>query len=103
MVDDKTIYSIHKDFKSYNAITFELDDQLLANDNMLLNYVYNERRNNRYLIRYPGATRGYIQVDDDNVIINIKIYHDEYKTDSIYKSTVENSMKKFIGCKFIMI
>lgn len=102
MVNDKVIHSIKDTYKIYNIITLELDNQLKINVGgcPFKNYIYNDRYQNKYAIRYPGATRGHIEVDDNNIIVKIKIYHDEYHTDNIYKSTVENAMKKFIGYKF---
>lgn len=57
------------------------------------------------IIRVPGATRGKIVVDEENVIKEIVIYEDSalgcvrcYK-----KAILKESFKEYIGCKLIFI
>lgn len=53
------------------------------------------------LIRYPGATRGNIIVDDNMIIKEINLYNDECHTDKIYNSEIRDCFSKYIGMKFI--
>ena len=57
------------------------------------------------VIRFPGATRGHIKLDDDNVITDIKFYEDtcfgEGILDSLYDKKIENDIKIFLGKKLI--
>lgn len=46
-----------------------------------------------YSIRFPGATRGHIYLDDDNIITEIKFYYDN----KCFKDTIEEDMQKYIG------
>ena len=53
------------------------------------------------MIRSSGDTRGYIELDDDNVIIGYKLYDNSYKhndkIDYCYKKSVKNIIDNFIG------
>ena len=48
-----------------------------------------------WVFRYPGATRGHIKIDDNDIITDIKIYEDT----NIYKPEAEEICKKYIGYK----
>lgn len=50
-------------------------------------------------IRFPGATRGHIEVDDNNKVIDVQIY--DTAKDS-YKDTVKQAVKKFIGYTLVI-
>lgn len=50
---------------------------------------------NVYAIRFPGATRGHILVDDNNIIQEIVFYEDTM----IYGNNINEECKKFIGVK----
>jgi hypothetical protein len=52
-----------------------------------------------YSLRYPGATRGGIKVNEDNIIEKIEFFKD---ITFIYDDSVEEAVKKFIGCKIII-
>lgn len=97
------ILSINNNNKLTNVITLELDKHLIFESNLSLkNYIYNEKFKDSYAIRYPGATRGHIKVDENNIITEIKIYHDKYRTDKIYKDTIDKALEKFIGFEFVV-
>ncbi|VYU45792.1 hypothetical protein [Clostridium paraputrificum] len=96
--------TVHRRDKLFNRITLTLDDNLKYKNNMPmpLNYIYNTPLNNRYIIRCIGASRGCIDVDDNNVITDVRIYHDKYRTDRIYKENVDELLKQFIGYELVI-
>ena len=52
------------------------------------------------IIRYPGATRGYIELDNNNIITDIVLYSDAcFDTLKQYDVKVIEAVKKFIGYK----
>lgn len=55
--------------------------------------------------RFPGATRGHIELDDNNVITAIKFYGDtcfgEARLNPLYDRKIENDIKVFLGKKLI--
>lgn len=54
-------------------------------------------------IRYPGATRGHIEVDVNDVITDIVLYKGEnYDTSEIYESNVEECFVKYIGMRLVV-
>lgn len=61
-----------------------------------------------YAIRFPGATRGHIEVDENNIIKDIKFYGDsgiakkEPHNVGIYKESIIEEVKKFIGRKIVI-
>ena len=62
--------------------------------------IYNGKIDKYWLIRFPGATRGRITVDENEVITNIEIYKDE---NNIYRPETEDTLKeKYIGYKIIL-
>ena len=96
--------TVHRRDKLFNRITLTLDDNLKYKNNMPmpLNYIYNTPLNNRYIIRYIGASRGCIDIDDNNVITDVRIYHDKYRTDRIYNENVDELLKRFIGYELVI-
>lgn len=101
---EKELKTIHKWDKLYNTITITLDKSLKCKSDisMPLNYIYDECFDNRYIIRCMGASRGCIDVDSNNVIQSIRIYHDEYKTYRIYHENIDDILKQFIGYKLVI-
>ncbi len=92
-----------------NNLTKELDNNL-SEEYLLFNrmkhyicsmMIYNNER--YYPIRFPGATRGGIVVDNNNIIIKIIINKDFIENNKlkIYNSNVINNINKFIGYKII--
>lgn len=81
-------------------LTEEMDKHLKFNNpGNFCTYIYNDKIDKYWLIRFPGATRGRITVDENEVIINIEIYNDE---NNIYRPKTENILKeKYIGMKII--
>lgn len=88
--------------KSYkdltNDLTREMDTFLTMSNEYFETYLY-DKCQNKWPIRYPGATRGHVEVNEDDVIIDIKLYDDKYHTDGIYKPEVRDIFKKYIGMK----
>lgn len=81
-----------------NDLTIDMDKCLLKKHSGFCTYIYNSKCNNKYPIRYPGATRGHIKVDDNDIITEIKLYADT----NIYNSNVFMCFDKYIGKKFII-
>lgn len=82
-----------------NELTEELDKHLVRPSSIgLKNYLYPYSKGIA-LIRYPGATRGKIELDEDGVITSIKIYEG---ATFIYKEEVHVAMEKFIGREIII-
>lgn len=83
-----------------NDLTKELDDYLLINETYKINnYIYDHPFDNSWPIRYPGATRGGIRVDENNIITDIVLYED---SDDIYKKNVREILSKYIGMKLVV-
>ena len=57
------------------------------------------------IIRVPGATRGKIVVDEENIVKEIVIYPDSALgcVRCYQKSILKEKFKKFIGCKLIFL
>lgn len=84
-----------------NDLTREMDTFLLSNiikeDNSFRTYLYSYN-SNMFLIRYPGSTRGNLEIDDNMIIKKITLYDDN----DIYKSTVIECFDKYIGMKLVI-
>lgn len=52
-----------------------------------------------WVIRFPGATRGKIVVDKNDIIKEICIYDDIYDTNDIYEEGLDDELQKFVGTK----
>ena len=86
-----------------NDLTREMDNYLKHKSKYAQTYIMEvEQIRDRYYsaLRYPGATRGHIEVDDNNVIIDIKLYTD-LPTDKIYEYNVRDIFKNYIGKKLV--
>ena len=65
-------------------------------------------RPNFMAIRFPGATRGHIEIDENSIIKDIVFYEDsgiakkEPNNVGIYKEEIIDAVKKFIGRKIII-
>ena len=89
-----------------NDLTKEMDEYLIGSwkQNRSINtYIYRQLGNRYQAIRYPGATRGHIEIDKNDIIIDIKLYSDELHTDSIYEKNVSECFSKYIGRKLVFI
>ncbi|MGU8835825.1 hypothetical protein ACV3UL_16250 [Clostridium perfringens] len=93
-----------------NELTKEMDEYLVDEIKELTycgsTYIYDSPRtlsNGRigYGLRFPGATRGSIELDDNMVIQKIWLYRDEYGTDKIYKKGIDEIFEKYIGMKLV--
>jgi len=91
-----------------NELTREMDGYLLPNHTEHLKpsggtYLCSGNCKNNYAIRYLGATRGYIEVDDENIIQDIVLYDTAYKNCvKCYFENVKDIIKKYTGAKFLM-
>lgn len=91
-----------------NDLTREMDKYSNKNGDSWGNfctYIYPERikrgeNKHTMAIRYPGATRGYVELNNDNIITNIVLYSDAcFDTLKQYDVKVIEAVKKFIGYK----
>lgn len=85
-----------KNWQGYkNIITDYLDKYLIKCDNcegFYSNYIYTEPINGKWAIRVPGATRGYIKIEN-GIIEEIELYEDSF----CYSTSVYDELDKFIG------
>lgn len=97
----KCIISRKDDIDRYfNEITTYLDKYLITdNINIYKNYIYEEKIDNKWIIRIPGCSVGCIEVDDNNFIKNIILYDDSIEW---YDIRVLNNLHKFYDIKLIM-
>ena len=65
------------------------------------NIIISDNGNRGIPIRVPGATRGHIELDENNVIVGYKLYDNSYKQDDeteyCYKKSVIKAIKGFMG------
>lgn len=93
----------------FNNITEELNEYLLPQYNYkshsFYTYIGQWKQDNPYTwcIRFPGATRGHIKVDDNMIITEINLYDSAFQ-DGIgcYKREAEQALTKHIGTKLIL-
>lgn len=86
-----------------NDLTEEMDKHILHPVPKLSwkTYIYAPSFNrSHYGIRYPGATRGSVVLDEDNIITNIILYDTAVGgVIGCYKDSVNEAVKQFIGRK----
>ena len=86
-----------------NDLTRDMDNYLRYFSEYAQTYIYNGILGSKvWAIRYPGATRGHLEINEDDIIIDIVLYKD-CNSHRIYKENVEECFKKYIGMKLIMI
>lgn len=96
LITVKQQYGLDDDYE--NDLTKEMDKHLLKKHKDFKSYICK----GNMALRYPGATRGHIEIDDNMVIVDIVLY--DTACDNIvkcYKSTIREVIKKFIGAKII--
>lgn len=97
-----TVPKYKNDHDYVNDLTKEIDKYLDGKwPEYWCTYIYGNKPNHHgwYSFRFPGATRGGIKVDKDNIIEKIEFFRD---ITFIYKDDVEEAIKKFIGSKIII-
>lgn len=93
----------NKYFKDHytNELTEFLDAHMEFESNRHLNYCM--RYDDRYIaIRYPAATRGHIEIDENNVVVDIKLYNMTGGNSfggKIYEDGTDLEILKFVGYK----
>lgn len=85
-----------------NDLTREMDAYLEYKEGRARTYIYDTKFEDCYAIRFPGVTRGYIRVNDNDIITEIVLYRDKYNTDKIYTDNAKECFKKYIGMKLVM-
>lgn len=83
-----------------NEITLELDKMVKDSKSItgFYNYIHDEAVDGKWIIRYPGASRGHIETNNDNVITKIVIYDG---VTNIYSEGVDKAISKFIGTSLV--
>lgn len=90
-------------FHPTNDLTVDMDTYLKHPSIHMKTYINEDLFEHGYAIRYPGATRGYVKFDENNIITKIELYRDGYNIDKIYKDNVRECFAKYIGMKLVMI
>lgn len=86
-----------------NDLTREMDTYLKIKSAYSFNTYICSKYKDMYPIRYPGATRGHIRVDENEIITEIVLYKNEdYDTSEIYESDIEECFKKYIGMRIVI-
>ena len=89
-----------------NDLTRELDKYLIGEWLPFWHtYIYEPDRetSKHFGIRFPGATRGHIEVDENMIIKDIRLYNDTcFETHHLYKKDVLEILSKYIGMKLII-
>lgn len=92
-----------------NDLTREMDSYLIPKLKEIkeqkgfgATYFYDTPFENKWLFRYPGATRGNVEVDNNMIIKKITLYNDGYHTDGIYEPKVRECFEKYIGMKLVI-
>ena len=82
-----------------NKMTLELDKMVKDSKSIsgFYNYIHDEAIDGKWIIRYLGASRGYVETNSDNVITKIVIYD---SVTNIYNKGVDKAISKFIGTIF---
>lgn len=87
-------------------LTEFLDDHMIGDMHRSFlrfgNYCMKDCNDGIIPIRYPGATRGHIRVDENNIVIEIKLYNMTGGVaygGKIYKDGTDEKIQKFLGCK----
>ena len=94
----KNLLTVIEKSNYVNDFTKELDTVLKHKAESIEFYTYlYHYSDDTWVFRYPGATRGHIKIDDNNIITEIKIYKDT----NIYKPEAEEICKKYIGYKLM--
>lgn len=87
-----------------NDLTREMDTYLKHKETgpHAFNTYLDGKYKDMWPIRFPGATRGYVRVDINEVITEIVLTRDDYNTDKIYKDNVRECFSKYIGMKLVI-
>lgn len=92
--------SITKEF--VNDLTKEMDRHLLYG-HKFQTYLTSKKNSKCVILRFPGATRGHLTLDDNNIITDIVLY--ETACDNCircYSHKVRESIKQFIGMELVV-
>ncbi len=90
-----------------NNLTKEMDKYVLGDwPEFCRTYMYDpDRETDKYFgIRFPGATRGHIEVDENMIIKNIALYNDTcFNIHILYNKDVLDVLPKYIGMKLVIL
>ena len=83
-----------------NDLTKELDKHLESKIGSFKSYIHEEIIDGFYLIRYPGATRGRIDIDENNIITEITLYESTF---DCYLESAKSCTEKYVGMVFKIV
>lgn len=90
-----------------NDLTKEMDKYLIGKwPERFCTYINEpDRETDKYFaIRFPGATRGHIEVDENMIIKDIKLYDVTcFDTHILYDKKVLDILSKYIGMKLVIV
>lgn len=88
-------------FQYTNDLTQEFDENTVhSRHKSFVTYIYNNKpKDSHFILRYLGATRGVIKVDENNIIRNIKIFNDV----NCYDNNIDQVIEKYKGYKIIFV
>lgn len=102
----------HSPYEAFSMLTMEFDSYLIGLSDLYRTYMCNKDAHiskdkevfYAYAIRVPGATRGHILTDKDNIITEVALYED---TADCYSSELMLNLteisKKYIGAKIVEV
>lgn len=93
-----------------NEITAEMDKHLVKECKEMLakgygsgSYIHSHINPNSMVLRFPGATRGHIEFDNEMVILKIVLYPDKcFGKLGCYKPSVRYAVQKYVGSKIVI-
>jgi len=92
-----------------NDMTKEIDKHVSGSFKVTFQYTegthfYEKPEDGVWLFRFPGATRGYITLNEDNTIKEIIFHDDTCFSEGIgcYDRSVKEAVKCFIGAKIVL-
>lgn len=90
-----------------NDLTKEMDKYLIGKwPESFCTYIYDpDRETDKYFgIRFPGATRGHIEVDENMIIKNIELYNGTcFDIHILYHKEVLDILSNYIGMKLVIV
>lgn len=89
-----------------NDLTREMDKHLLPGcPEYFKTYLWHRFDPDGVAIRYPGATRGHIEFNEEMIITKIVLYDTafDHKGVRCYEPTVEQAVQRFIGDKIVCV
>lgn len=81
-----------------NKLTNELTSYVRQPISGFMVYIYPKKQDGKWIIRYPGMSIGYLEVDDEEVITNIVLNNDT----NLFNDGVECCYSKYNGKRLVV-